>query len=100
MAAGTELDYEMTQSYTVTVTATDSFQESATITVTIKVTDLDEAPDLDGVASENYAENGTGAVARYTAVDPEGKDITWSLLEDAGTDINQLRILLTSATSR
>ena len=28
-----------------------------------------------------YAENGTGPVATYTAVDPEGKDITWSLLE-------------------
>ena len=84
VAAGTELDYEMTQIYTVTVTATDSFQESATITVTIKVTDMDEMPDLDGVASENYAENGTSAVARYTAEDPEGKDITWSLTEIAG----------------
>ena len=30
-----------------------------------------------------YAENGTGAVATYTAVDPEGKSVTWSVLTNA-----------------
>ena len=28
-----------------------------------------------------YPENGTGAVATFTAVDPEGESISWSLLE-------------------
>ena len=29
-----------------------------------------------------YAENRTGAVAKYTAVDPEGRKVYWSLLEE------------------
>ena len=42
--AGTKLDKETQDTYTVTVTATDSFGISSTITVTIKVTDVDEPP--------------------------------------------------------
>ena len=74
-----ELDKEMKDTYTVTVTAADSLSESSTITVTIKVTNVDEMPDLEGEAPEKYAENGTGVVARFTAEDPEGESITWSL---------------------
>ena len=33
-----------------------------------------------------YAENGTGSVATYTAVDPEGTTITWSLEGDDASD--------------
>ena len=77
------LDYETKDTYTVTVTATDSFGISSTITVTIKVGDVDEMPELVGEAPEEYAENGTGAVATFTAADPEGKSITWTL---GGTD--------------
>ena len=33
-----------------------------------------------------YAENGTGAVATLTAVDPEGKSIVWSLAESGGME--------------
>ena len=77
------LDKETKDTYTVTVTATDSLSLSSTITVTIKVTDVDEMPDLEGEAPEEYAENGTGAVATFTAVDPEGESITWTV---TGTD--------------
>ena len=37
-----------------------------------------------------YPENGTGAVATFTAEDPEGKSVTWSMLMDASDtqDIN------------
>ena len=73
------LDKETKDTYTVTVTATDSFGISSTITVTIKVDDVDEMPELVGEAPEEYAENGTGAVATFAATDPEGKSITWSL---------------------
>ena len=73
------LDKEMKDTYTVTVTATDSLGLSSTITVTIKVTDVDEMPDLEGEAPEEYAENGTAAVATFRATDPEGKSITWTL---------------------
>ena len=37
----------------------------------------------------DYAENGTGPVATYTAVDPEGTAIRWSL---AGTDMDDFSI--------
>ena len=74
-----DLDKETKDTYTVTVTATDSLGRSSTITVTIKVIGVDEMPDLVGEAPEEYAENGTGAVATFRATDPEGKSITWTL---------------------
>ena len=74
-----ELDKETKDTFTVTVTAEDSLNASSTISVIIKVTNVDEMPDLEGDAPEEYAENGTGAVATFTAVDPEGESIVWSL---------------------
>ena len=35
-----------------------------------------------------YPENGTGAVATFTAVDPEGESVTWSLDGDDATDFD------------
>ena len=46
--------------------------------VTVTVTNVDEAPDVDGEASIEYEENATSTVATYTAVDPEGAEIVWS----------------------
>ena len=80
------LDKETKDTYTVTVTATDSLGLSSTITVTIKVTNVDEMPDLEGEAPEEYAENGTAAVATFTADDPEGESIVWSLADDDDMD--------------
>ena len=85
-----ELDKETKDTYTVTVTAADSLNESSTITVTINVTNVDEMPDLEGEAPEEYAENGTGAVATFTAEDPEGESITWTLA--AGDDMDDFSI--------
>ena len=85
-----ELDTESEDTYTVTVTAADSLSESSTITVTVKVTNVDEMPDLEGEAPAEYAENGTGAVATFTAEDPEGESITWSL---AGTNADDFSIV-------
>ena len=73
------LDYETKDSYTVTVTATDPENASDTIDVTITVTDVNEAPEVTGQASINYAENGTEPVHTYSASDPESNSITWSL---------------------
>ena len=84
------LDTETKNTYTVTVTATDSLGLSSTITVTIKVTNVDEMPDLEGEAPEEYAENGTGAVATFTAEDPEGEPIVWSL---DGGDMDEFTIV-------
>ena len=87
VGAGTKLDYEIKDTYMVTVIAEDSFGESASIMVTINVTDMDEAPDVTGDDMAEYAENGTGPVATYTAVDPEGADITsWTLAGDDADD--------------
>ena len=78
--SGTKLDYEAAKNvYMVTLTATDSFSDSASIDVTITVTDADEEPDVTGDAEKEYAEKGTDPVATYTAVDPEGVAIAWSL---------------------
>ena len=73
------LDYETKRSYTVTVKATDPTNASDTISVTIAVTNEDEMPELSGVANVTYAENGTGAVATYTARDPERATVIWTL---------------------
>ena len=87
MKSGTKLDYEAAKNvYMVTLTATDSFSDSASIDVTIMVTDADEPPDVTGDATKEYAENGAGSVATYTAVDPEGAAATWSLSGDDGDD--------------
>ena len=87
VGAGTKLDKETRDTYMVTVTATDSYGSRATTMVTIMVTNVDEAPELTGEAPDDYAENGEGPVATYTAVDPEGADIVWSV---AGTDAGGL----------
>ena len=79
----------------VKVIATDSFGATASIDVTITVTDVNEGPEITGSAQEDYPENGTGSVATFTAVDPEvAGAITWSLDagEDAGEDAGAFEI--------
>ena len=49
------------------------------------VTNVDEVPTIAGDATFDYAENGTGDVATFTAMDPEETAISWSLAgDDAG----------------
>ena len=96
VGSGTKLDKETKDTYTVTVTATDSFGVRTTITVTIKVTDVDETPVISvgglvvtGMRSVEYAENGTGMVATYGAVGPDASSAIWSL---SGDDAGDFRI--------
>ena len=85
VADGVTIDYETKRSYTVTVTATDPSRASATARVTITVTQVDEPPIISGDDPGVYAENGTGPVADYNAVDPERARIVWTLTgADAG----------------
>ena len=91
--SGTKLNYETKNRYSVTLTANDGSDTSnatARITVTIYVTDVDEKPKTAGRQTVNYAENGTGQVARFTASDPEGAmPIVWSVADDTFTlDVN------------
>ena len=85
-----DLDYETKRSYTVMVTATDPGGLSATVTVTIEVTAVDEDPELSGEAPGEYAENGRTPVATFTASDPERATIIWSL---GGVDAGDFTIV-------
>ena len=74
----------------VTVTATDSDGLDASKDVTIKVTDVDEAPEItvgglaiSGIARVDYAEDRRDAVATYRASGPDADMATWTL-EGAG----------------
>ena len=78
-----DLDEETDDSYTVTVTATDPAGETDEITVTITVTGVNEAPDITGDV-DDYAENGEGTVAIFTATDPESAGTV--TLDLSGTD--------------
>ena len=92
VGAGTKLDFETKATYMVTVIATDSVGASASINVTINVTDENESPEImviglaiSGMDSVEYAENGTDAVATYMASGPDASMATWSLDgDDAG----------------
>ena len=94
ISAKMKLDYEAKKSYMVTVTATDPSGASDSVDVTIKVTDMDEAPEIivgglaiTGTASVSYAENGTDLVATYDLAGPNADSSgRWTTLggADAG----------------
>ena len=79
------LDRETKDSYSVTVTATDKGGLSNTIAVTIKVTDVNEAPPVfpDASTTRSVAENsppGTSIGNPVVATDPDGADtLTYTL---------------------
>ena len=74
------VDADTDNTYMVTVKADDGAHE-----VAIMVTNVDEVPTIAGDATFDYAENGTGDVATFTAMDPEETAISWSLAgDDAG----------------
>ena len=88
-------DSDAVNAYAVAVSASDGAL-SATLDVVITVTDVNEAPTVAGAASVSYVENGTGAVASYTADDPEGDDMTWSV---TGTDASLFAVSVAGALS-
>ena len=93
------LDYETRPSYSVTVVAEDSEGASASIEVTISVTDEDEnePPSFDPTDNmRSVAENtepGQAIGDPVTATDPEGNTLTYSL---GGTDADAFDIDSTS----
>ena len=90
VGTGTKLDYETKQTYMVTVIATDSFGVSASINVTINVTDQNEGPKISvgGLAIaglggvELRRERDSDMVATYSATGPESASARWSLEGD------------------
>ena len=79
-----DLNHEAKSRYSVTVKADDGKGGTATIRVTISVTDVNEPPTVDGEAQLTIFEN-EDLIASYSASDPEGvaSTFTWSV---AGTD--------------
>ena len=97
----TSLDFEDRASYEVTVSVHDGRDAAGSndttaddsITVTITVTGVDEPPVVTGPSSMDYAENGTGTLAAYTAGDPEGvTSIDWTM---SGADSGKFSISAT-----
>ncbi|MFY0608666.1 MAG: cadherin domain-containing protein, partial [Cyclobacteriaceae bacterium] len=77
-------DFETQASYEVVITATDDASNTADLTLTITVTDLDEnAPVFISATSETIDENITASTRIYTAVATDAGTITYSL---SGTD--------------
>ena len=98
----TELDYEGTQNtYGVVVTASDPFRGSGSTTVTITVMNVNEKPEFEADDPDDYAENGTGPVATFTATDPEMAAIEWSIsgLDHAAFTIDKATGVLSFAKS-
>ena len=56
-------------------------------TATVTITDNDP-PEVSGEVAIDYAENGSGRVARYAATNPENATITWSLSGDDADDFS------------
>ena len=92
------LDHETKASYSVTVTATDGGNLSDTTTVTISVTDVNEAPIFaTNTATRSIAENtgsGENIGAAVVATDPDADDtVTYTL---GGTDASSFSIVGTN----
>ena len=95
------LDFETKDTYTVTVLVHDGKDSSGnvdtttdgTVDVTITVTGENEPPKVTGHSGVDHAENSAADVATYTASDPEGTSITWSLSGDDAEDFTNERVL-------
>ena len=76
--------------YEVIVRASDRGNLYAEKSITVRVSNEDEAPYFMKGATTSYefAENGKGTVATFTASDPEGAKIRWSLTGDDSADFS------------
>ena len=61
----------------------------STLNVEVTITDTNESGNITGPTSIDFPENGIATVATYSAADPEGDDVTWSV---AGTDAARISI--------
>ena len=86
-------DSNRNNEYLVTVRASDG-RYYGYFNVTVTVEDVNEPPQITGVESVSYKENGTAAVATYGVTDPERSDVTWSL---SGVDSSPFNISDTGA---
>ena len=90
LRANVRFDHEAQSSYEVVVTATDPYGLSDSVTLTITVTDVDEAPEVAGEAHVTIEENSTEYVGHYSATDPEGVPPSWTAL--SGPDRSHFKV--------
>ena len=87
LKTATALDYETRTSYAVTVSVSDNKADDATadtvvdgvLAVSITVDDVNEPPVVTGPTEVEFEENSIDAVAQLVAVDPERRDVEWSV---------------------
>ncbi|HEY1382292.1 MAG TPA: cadherin domain-containing protein, partial [Dongiaceae bacterium] len=91
LKAGVSLDHETEPTVKINVTSTDLGGKSVTKTLTVSVTDLNEAPSgpVDGNVSANFvletAAVGTAVGVAASSMDPDaGDSVTYSLSNNAG----------------
>ena len=72
-------DDDVNNDYEIIVRASDASGSTAVMNVTVNVIDVNESPEITVPRLPGYDENRTDAVATFTAEDPEGDAITWSL---------------------
>ena len=85
------LDSEDTTEYSFTVQVSDQKNDNDesdstiddTIGLTVRVTDVNQPPEITGDSSLDFEEGGTGAVGTFSATDPDSESFTWTL---SGTD--------------
>ncbi|MYD84364.1 MAG: hypothetical protein F4242_13500, partial [Acidimicrobiales bacterium] len=93
----TTLDRESQESHSLTVSVHDGTDSDGnadtsidtTLEVTVTVIDVDEAPSVSGPDSASSPENADIVLGYYSADDPEGAQIAWSV---GGTDRQAFRI--------
>ncbi len=98
VAQGVTLDYEGKRTYRVTVEVTDGTDQNgdedmaaidARRSVTITVTDVNEAPVVTGDDAPSFQEDSSAAIATYTAADPERDTLTWTVSNETEFWISQ-----------
>ena len=85
------LDHEEQASYVLEIQVSDSTSNTATVMVTVKVDDENDAPGdiVDSRRNDDYAENGTDLVATFSSTDPDDDTIMWRI---SGTDSGVFKI--------
>ena len=72
-------DLDDNNEYEITVVASDGSNEGI-LDVTLTVTEVNEGPEVTGSATRTVSENFDQVLAIYTAIDPEGSEVTrWNL---------------------
>ena len=102
VAQNADLDYEKKRAYRFTLRVSDRQNQDGiddtaiddSISVTVELTNENEAPVVTGTEDRTYPENGLGSIGTYTARDPERDPVTWPVerTDAEGTDADDFFI--------